>query len=94
VERPETCLVCIPVALADSTIVAGSTKHPCAECGQKVWVSPASMKLAKEKKAVYLCIPCAQKMMEDDDEAEIATPSKEQIKELRDTLRRDQTERN
>jgi hypothetical protein len=85
-------LVCLRVADAP-VVVSGSTKHKCLDCGHWVWASPASLTIARAKAMAVLCMACAEKRAETDDDVEVQQPTAEQLKEMRDTILKDWTER-
>jgi hypothetical protein len=88
----DSILVCMRVSDAP-IVVAGSTKHKCADCKCWVWASPASLAIARKKRMTILCMPCGAKRAKEDDDVEVAKPTTGQIKEMCDTLRKDFTER-
>ncbi len=85
-------LVCLRVGTSD-LIVPGSMRKTCSVCSHRVWVSPASWEMCRKKKLPILCMQCAEERAATDDDARIQAPTPEQLKELRDTLRKDFIER-
>ena len=69
------CICQLVRDLADP--VKGSVEVPCCECGESVWMSPATAARAGREKAAIACCTCAAKLLEgefevdDLDEAEI-----------------------
>jgi len=86
-------LVCLRVA-GKNLIVRGSMKKKCSACAEAVWVSPASWELSQERKLPLLCMECAEERMAKDDDVQIQAPTKEQLKEAAETIKRDIIERN
>jgi hypothetical protein len=80
-------LVCLRVTDA-AVVVPGSTKNTCSACGERVWVSAASLALSKERKLRILCMDCADKKAAEDDDVQVQPPTEEQLKEIRDTIER------
>jgi hypothetical protein len=85
-------LVCMRVADAP-VVVPGSTKHRCSECKAWVWASPASLAVARKQAMTILCMPCGQKRASEDDDLQVKQPTAEQLRELRETILKDLTER-
>ena len=83
----EAFLVCLPVTVT-TLIVPGSTKTDCTDCGQRVWVSAASLALGKEQGAKIICMDCANKRAAKDEDVEIQPPTEEQLREIRDAIER------
>jgi hypothetical protein len=85
-------LVCLRVSEAP-IVVPGSTKHRCADCNAWVWASPASLAVARQKTMAVLCMACAGKRAETDNDMEVQQPTAQQLQEMRDTILKDLTER-
>jgi hypothetical protein len=83
----EAFLVCLPVTVT-TLIVPGSTKTDCTDCGQRVWVSAASLALSREKGAKIICMACADKRAAKDDDVQVQPPSADQLREIRDAIER------
>jgi predicted RNA-binding Zn-ribbon protein involved in translation (DUF1610 family) len=83
----EAVLVCLRVIDA-RVVIPGSTKDTCTDCGEKIWVSAASRKLAVEKQARFLCMACANARAEKDKEVTVEPITEEQWKEFRDAIER------
>jgi hypothetical protein len=83
----ESFLVCLPVTVT-TLIVPGSTKTDCTDCGQRVWVSAASLALSKAQGARIICMDCANKRAATDEEVEVQPPTEEQLREIRDAIER------
>jgi hypothetical protein len=80
--------------VADAPVVVpGSTKHRCSECNVWVWASPASLAVARKQGMALLCMPCGEKRARQDDDLEVKQPTPEQLRELRETILKDWTER-
>ena len=57
----EAVVVCGKVA-STHTVIPGSTKVPCTDCGASLWLSPASRALYERFKTVTpLCLTCGEK---------------------------------
>lgn len=61
----------------------------CAKCSHDVWVSIASLKVAEQHQALFLCSTCFFKRMEnlpEGREVRIKAPNAEQVEEIRAKL--------
>ncbi len=83
----DSYLVCLRVKDAN-VVVPGSTKNTCSDCGERVWVSAASLALSKQRNLRIVCMACAEKRAAADDDVQIQQPTAEQLKEIRDTIER------
>jgi len=87
-EPDDSYLICLPVKGHSAMIVPGSTKTRCHDCGARVWISPASLKLAKQRKLKAVCTDCTDKRAEKSDDLQIQPPTEEQRQEIRDMIDR------
>jgi hypothetical protein len=87
-ESDAAYLVCLPVKGGGSLIIPGSTKTRCGDCGERVWISPASLRLSKKRHLKIVCMPCADVRAEKDDNLQIQPPTEEQRQEIRDMIER------
>jgi hypothetical protein len=81
-------LLCMRVVGSPKILVPGSTKTRCTDCGEPVWVSPASLKLSKKRKLKTVCMQCADERAAKDDDLHIQAPTEEQRQEIRDFIER------
>jgi hypothetical protein len=86
-------LLCMRVSNAPGLIVPGSTKHRCAGCNAWIWASPASLAVAREQGMTLLCMECGEQRAKDDADLDVKQPTAEQLRELRETILKDLTER-
>lgn len=87
-EEEEFIMVTAPVAWGPAS-AEGSGVTECSKCGCTVWISPASMDLAIEKKAKIQCIPCVTAEIDPEDTIHVYPPSPEQAREIREALKKD-----
>lgn len=80
-------LMCLPVK-GTTVVVPGSTKEKCSTCQTPVWVSRASLALREQHNLRILCMKCAEKRMEKDNDVQVQMPTPEQLKEIRDLVDR------
>jgi hypothetical protein len=80
-------LMCLPVARAAVSPVAGGTRGRCAECGAAVWVSPSGRQIIAEQRAQILCIDCVAKREPAADE--LMPPNARQLAEVEAALSAD-----
>jgi len=83
----EAVLVCLRVIDAN-VVIPGSTQDVCSDCGEKIWVSAASRKLAAEKEAKFLCMACANRRAAQEKDVTVEPITEEQWKEFRDAIER------
>ena len=74
-----TVLLCAPASTPAKA--PGSTLATCIECRGEVWVSPASLLLAREARAFFVCLPCAPTLADDGVELQVAPLTPEQVAE-------------
>ena len=72
-------LLCVPASAPAR--VPGSTRATCIECRCDVWVSPASLLIAREARAFFVCLPCAPTLADDGVELQVAPLTPEQVAE-------------
>jgi hypothetical protein len=78
----ETALVCMPIDLMPVPAVPEATQDKCSKCSKPVWVSPASREVARQHKAVMVCLRCVDPTAE----ATVAPLSDGQKKEFLDNI--------
>jgi hypothetical protein len=83
----EIVLVCMRVADAQ-IVIPHSTRDVCGDCAAPIWVSAASRKLALEKQARLLCLPCVNERAEKEKDVSVEPITEEQWKEFRDAIER------
>lgn len=59
--------------------IEGSNKTPCHKCKKKVYISPSSQEIIKERNAKVICMKCMTKLPPEDVKIEITDS---QIREL------------
>lgn len=69
-------VVCAPLSRMPLTQVPGATVRKCDLCGDRVWLSPTSLDLARTIRTV--CPPCSRKLTN----VEIKAPTRAQIQEV------------
>lgn len=78
-DNDEYIIVCTPVSWG-KYVNPGTIEIMCAKCGDPIWISPASVQLAKEKGAKAHCIACVVAEVEPGDNVE--PPTAEQRAEV------------
>ncbi len=79
-EDDEIVVLCFKVLMNPISTVPGSTRRPCSECNQPVWISPATAAHVADKKHRICCAECMAKR--DDGDTQIMTPSPGQLAEI------------
>lgn len=59
-----------------------SEKHPCVECKEDVWISPASVTLLSASSDEPLCVECVIRMKKSL-KLDLRCPSKDQLEEIK-----------
>lgn len=77
-------LVCSAIRTSPTPWIAGTKIYFCKNCSTEIWVSPASEKVMKEKELAPICTHCAADLAKEMPEIEIAPPTADQIKEIKD----------
>jgi len=77
----ETVVLCFKVLMNPVPLVSGSTRKPCAECGQPVWISPATLAHVADKPHKICCAECVAAKQGDDD-IQIIPPTDAQVAEM------------
>jgi DNA-directed RNA polymerase subunit RPC12/RpoP len=85
-EEPEELVVLCCRCEDGPTLVYGSTKEKCADCGKEVWLSPGTRKTLEKAGPEYkiLCIACGDRRIKENPKKDdkLMAPSLEQLKEL------------
>jgi hypothetical protein len=76
------CLSVSAVQRLGGTVIAGSVKRACVNCGGDIWVSPSSLRIQREYDAELSCMTCAAENISHDGIAGIHPIRTDQIKEL------------
>ena len=84
-----TLIACMPVTGVTVPHVP-SDVDVCTVCSTKVWIAKTSRKIAQETGAKIVCFPCMVIGFTKD--SEIAMPTKEQITEIRDHIKKQHRE--
>ena len=74
-------VLCFKVLMNPNPPVIGSTRKPCADCGQPVWISPATLAHVVDKPHTICCAECVAKKQGDDD-IQLIPPTESQIAEM------------
>ena len=82
-----TTMLCAP-AFGFAAPIEGSVRRVCADCAQAIWLSPSGQKLSGPE-TVLVCTACGISRITHDPEAEIATPTNEQLAEIHRHFRKD-----
>jgi len=80
--KEEIVVLCFKVLMNPVPPVAGSTRKPCAECGQPVWISPATLAHVVEKPHKICCAECVVAKQGDDDDIQLIPPTDAQVAEM------------
>ena len=81
-EDEELVVLCFKVLMNPMPPVLGSTRKPCAECGQAVWISPATLAHVADKPHRICCAECVAAKQEGDDDITLVPPTEAQIEEM------------
>lgn len=81
-------IVCFRASIPGMVPVQGSTKVPCDQCKQEVWVSPSSLKIQAERNALIGCSVCVVEKMTQNPGAPISFEplSREQVQEIKESI--------
>ena len=80
-EDEELVVLCFKVLMNPNPPVAGSIRKPCADCGQPVWISPATLAHVAARPHKICCAECVANKQGDDD-IELIPPTDAQIAEM------------
>jgi hypothetical protein len=79
-EDEEIVVLCFKVLMMPRPPVPGCSKVPCSDCGQPVWISPATAAHMVDKKHRICCAECVAN--DPDPDIELMPPSEGQIAEI------------
>ena len=79
-EEDELVVLCFKVLTLPVPMVPGCSKVPCVECGQMVWISPATLAHVADKPHKISCAECVSK--NPDPDMQVMPPSLAQIAEI------------
>ena len=79
-EDDEYVVLCFKVLMFPKPLVPGCSKVPCSDCGQMVWISPATQAHMADKPHRVCCAECVAK--DSDDDIQVMPPSDGQIAEI------------
>lgn len=85
-EDEPVVLLCSPV-MWGGDVIPGSVEMKCDACDQAIWVAPSGQRMVAAG-ARTLCVPCGQDHLAEEG-VEVAMPTDDQMKELKDTLLRE-----
>lgn len=78
----EIVVVCIKVLAMPHAPLPGASRIPCGECGQPVWLSPATAAHVAGKPHRIACADCVARARVDDPDGEVMAPTPAQIAEM------------
>jgi hypothetical protein len=89
IDKEADFLVCSRADSGNSPWIKGSKILFCKNCASPTWVSPSGLKMLDEKELILICTICAGEFARQREEdgmppIEVAPPTAEQIKELKD----------
>lgn len=76
----EAVVLCFKVLMMPISPVKGSVRRACSECGQPVWISPATAAHVADRPYKVCCMECAAN--QDDPDLHVMPPSELQIAEM------------
>jgi hypothetical protein len=79
-EDDEFVVLCFKVLMFPKALVPGCSKRPCSDCGQMVWISPATQAHMADKPHRVCCAECVAK--DSDEDIQVMPPSEGQIAEI------------
>ncbi len=82
-EDDEIVVLCFKVLVMPRPHVPGCSRVPCGDCGQPVWLSPATAEFVADKRHRISCAECVAKR--DDPDLQVMAPSAAQIAEITST---------
>jgi hypothetical protein len=79
-EDDEVVVICFKVLVMPRPYVPGCSRVPCSDCGQPVWLSPATAAHVADKPHRICCAECVAKL--DDPDTQVMAPTPGQIAEM------------
>ncbi len=79
-EDEDVVVLCFKVLMMPRPPVPGCSKVPCSDCGQPVWISPATLAHMADKKHRICCAECVAN--HPDPDMQVMPPSEGQIAEI------------
>jgi hypothetical protein len=79
-EDEEIVVLCFKVLMMPTPPVPGSSRVPCGDCNQPVWISPATAAHLADKKHRVCCAECVAN--HPDDDVQLMAPTAGQIAEI------------
>ena len=76
----EITVLCFKVLMMPTPPVSGCSRQPCSDCGQPVWLSPATAAHVADKPHRICCAECVAK--DADPDMQVMPPSEGQIAEI------------